>query len=265
MTDRAAAAQQLWDRLIVVAEAVQGDDWRRPTPCPLWSVHDLVAHLSAIQLLFDGGPDVAPPDDWQPPADMAPLDVWTERGVAARRSWSPAELLAELHAARDGHVARLQATQDWDEATQGPVGPTTQAGLFAVRCFDLWVHLQDLHLALDQPVDAPDVTAAAQAGHGYVLNLVPWLFGKRAGAPEGATMRVTLGPPLDHDSVLRVVDGRARWDPGADAGSDAVTADPAGFTLLAAGRGTPQQWQQAGLLDWSGDLGSQFVERARLF
>ena len=98
-----------------------------------------------------------------------------------------------------------------------------------------------------------------------MLNAVPWMFVKRAGAHEGATLRVSLGPPLDHDNVLSVVNGRAGWDPDADPGDCAIVATPAAFTLLLARRGTPQRWRDEGVLSWTGPRGAEFVERAEMF
>lgn len=149
--------------------------------------------------------------------------------------------------------------------TQGPAGPTTHDGLFHSRAFDVWVHVRDLREALGEPLDLTDACEGAAAAHNFVLGLLPWMFAKRAGAPEGATMRVALGTPLDHDSVLCMRDGRATWDPTADPGDCALTGLPAALTLLVAGRGSPQRWRDAGALNWDGNRGEEFVERARLF
>ena len=92
--DRADAAEDLWQRIITLAESIPDDAWHRPTPCERWDVHDVVAHLPAVQHLFDGGPQHQPPDGWQPPDGLTGLDVWTEAGVVARRGWPKEQLLA---------------------------------------------------------------------------------------------------------------------------------------------------------------------------
>lgn len=272
---RAAVARALWDRVQARVATLDDADWQRPTPCPGWDVKDLVGHLGGIQRFFDhGGAQPSPPDGWTAPAGMHVRDVWTEAAVAARRDWTPQAVRDELAAATDGHVARLEGTTDWAAPTPGPVGETSEDGLFAVRCFDVWVHLQDLALALasqagaeagSRPVDLPDVSAAALVAHRYVLGLLPWLFGKKAGAREGATLRVRLGAPLDHDAVLAVGGGRAGWDPNADAGDCVVEGDPGALTLLLCGRGDPGYWREQGLLDWAGPRGEDLVMRGRLF
>jgi uncharacterized protein (TIGR03083 family) len=265
VVDRADAAGALWDRVIELADGLEPAAWARPTPCPGWSVQDMLAHLSGIQVGFDAGVDLPVPEGWSPPAGDDPIAAWTEAGVAARRTWEREEVLTELRAARAGHVARLAAVRDWSAETVGPRGVTTEDGLLQVRMFDIWVHLQDLHEALTLDMDADDASAAAVMAHRFVLERVPYLFVKRAGAQEGATMRLTLGRPLDVDTVLAVRGGKGVFEPDADPGVCAVTGSPAALTLLCAGRGEPDRYRSAGLLDWSGPRGVEFVERARLF
>ena len=265
-TQPPGAMGHLWDRVVAVAEGLGPDDWPRPVPwCPGWSVADLISHLGGLQSAVNGAPQPAQPQDWQPPPDVDRFTAAMAPAIAARRHCSAEQRLDELRTASDAHVAALAAVEDWSAPAVGPTGPTTQIGLHALRAFDVWVHLQDLHDALDRPVDVDDRSPAAAAAYLFVLNVVPWMFVKRAGAAEGATMRVTLGPPLDHDDVLAVVEGRARWDRLADPGECLVAGTPAAFTLLVAGRGTPQRWREAGVLEWRGPRGADFVGRARMF
>lgn len=255
----------LWDRMIGLAERLDADDRSRPTPCPEWDVRDLLLHCSGLQTMFDGGPQPDPPDGWAPPEGRHPRDAWTAAGVAARRDWSWEQVLTELRAAREGHVARLRAVTDWDAETVGPTGPTTEAGLVTVRCFDLWVHVQDLLAALGQPLELDDTTPAAEACHRFVVGRVPIIHAKVVGAPEGSALALHLGAPLEVDTTVVVRDGRAAFDDGAPAAADEVTASPAALTLLLSGREDETHWQQLGELDWSGDLGEAFVARARMF
>jgi uncharacterized protein (TIGR03083 family) len=262
---RAEAAGHLWGRIITLVDELGEDDWSRGTPCAGWDVRDLLGHLSGTQVMFDAGTAVPPPPGWEPPAGAAPLDAWTEVGVAARRGWDRARLRAELEQARDGHVARLEGVTDWSAPAEGPVGPTTEDGLLQVRMFDLWVHLQDLHEALGRPADVDDASRAAAMAHRHVIDRVPYLFVKRAGAQEHATMRVRLGAPVDLDTVVEVAGGRGRFNPDADPGACAVEGSPGALTLLVAGRHDAAHWSDRGVLTWSGSRAEEFVERARFF
>lgn len=261
--DRPAIARDLWDRVLSRVDEI--DDWTRPTPSEGWDIKDVVAHLSGAQRFFDEGENLPqPPASWEPPPGTDPLDAWTQRAVAARRDWSPEQLTDELRAAAAGHIARVEETSDWTATTKGPTGETTAGGLFATRVFDLWVHLQDLALALGRPADAPDSSGAAELVARYVFDLVPWLYATKVQAGEGSPLRLRLGAPLDRDQVVTVTEGRAGWAEDTDAGVAHVTGDAAAFALLACGRGSPAHWRDAGLLEWGGKRGQEWVERARL-
>jgi uncharacterized protein (TIGR03083 family) len=263
--DRAEAAAGLWDRVVDEVAGLSEADWERPTPCEGWRVHDLIGHLSGLQVQFDTGESVGPPEGWEPDPSLPPMDAWTGAGVAARRDWLREDLLTELRRARNGHVDRLSKVEDWSVPADGPIGRTTEDGLFQVRMFDVWVHLQDLRVAVGEDVEDQDISPAAAVAHGYVWGLVPYLFVKRVGAQEHATLGLRFAAPLDVDTVVEVSMGRGRLNPEADPGSCSVSGAPAGLTLLATGRRTPEALREDGLLDWSGDLGTSFVECARLF
>lgn len=256
----------LWARILATTGDLAEADWRRPTPCPGWDVKDLAGHLGGTQTAFDGtAAQPAPPEGWAPPEGSSELDGWTEAAVAARRDWSVAQVADELQTAARGHEARLRAVTGWEAETYGPTGRTTELGLFAVRCYDLWVHLQDMHAALGREVESGDDSPAAVVAHGWVLERVPWLYAKRVGAPEGAALRLTLTDPIGTSRVLVRRDGRARFDDDADPGAELVAAAPAALTLLVSGRDDERSWSERGLLHWDGAGGEAFVRRARLF
>ena len=261
-----AAMDQLWGAVIDTVAAVTPAQWDVAVPwCPGWSVGDLVGHLGGLQSAYNGDPQPDPDPTWSAPPGTSPLDEAVGAMVAARAGWTPEQRVAELGRAAKGHTAALASVTDWSAETVGPLGPTTQEGLYRVRAFDVWVHLQDLRDALGLPVDVHDTTDAAAAAYDHVLRIVPWLYGKRVGAGEGSSLRIQLGAPVHHDSVLVVIGGRATWDAGADAGDGLVSATPSAFTLLTSGRGAPERWRDAGALTWSGAEGEDFVTRGRMF
>jgi uncharacterized protein (TIGR03083 family) len=267
MREEAAAAAALWDEINGLADSLDAGEWSRPTPCPRWSVQDVLAHMSGLQTQFDGSaPQPSPPDGWTPPADLAPLDAWTEAGVVARRGWPPAQVRDELALAREGHIATLEAADPEAEAV-GPRGPTTMRALYGVRMFDLWTHMQDIAIAAGRPLDTAANSAAARDGGRYLFGAVPVLAAKRAGLTEGRRLRIVLTGEEAFDGALTMADGRARWSDGPTAGEPdgEVRAAPGAFTLLLAGRRSPAEWRADGVLAWSGALGAAFVERARIF
>ncbi len=260
--EAADAADELWRRLTDLVDTVDGDAWQAPTPCEGWDVADLVAHLSGVTAQFAGLPQPAADPTWAPAAGLSPLDTLMEQGVAARRGWSAAQRLEELQTARAAHVDGLRALPDMDGKADGPTGPTTQRGLFQVRMFDLWHHLGDLAVALGGQRDTDDRTVAARECHAYVAGLTPWLFGRRAGAPEGATVRLSLGGPLDLDASVAVQEGRARWTDSP--ATDVVSGPPAWFSLLISGRTSNATATADGRLSASGPEAERLLS-ARMF
>jgi uncharacterized protein (TIGR03083 family) len=263
--DAVDAVTSLWDPVMELARGLDADDWSRPTPCGDWDVKDLLGHLSGVQRLFDAGVHLPAPEGWSAPEGASPLDAWTAELAAARHDWTSAQVLAELDEARAGHLQRAEAVADWSGPTQGPLGETSEEGLLRVRAFDLRTHRQDLRAAFGQPLAVDDATPGALLAYGYVLDLVPWMAARRAGLPDGATMRLRLGAPLNEERVVRVEGRRAAWAPGADGGEDLVAVAPGTLVLLASGRTSPDAARDAGHLAWSGGHGEAFVRGARLF
>lgn len=242
----ADAVAELYDRVLTALDVLgdDGDGWQAAVPaCPGWDVHDLVGHIGGMTTMFSGIAQPEPPDGWTPPDGLNPIDTVTETGKAARRGWTAAQLREELRTARDTWTAQLRAMPDLDAQTVGPTGPMSMADFVQVRLFDLWHHVVDLHQALGLPLDlAEDGVAPAQC-YAYVVSRVPWLFGKKAGAPEGAAVSLDLeGAPA---RTAAVTDGRAGW---ADASADSrITGPVAAFALLMTGRLDREAAEQAGL------------------
>jgi hypothetical protein len=192
----------------------------------------------------------ARPADWSRPTpdpDMSVRDVVVHVAAGAPLlGRSPAELLDGLRLAREAYVARTVATP------QGDPGRDERA--LGASCLDLYVHAHDVASALGVPVDLDEDSPAVRAAAEYLLRLAPRLFELRAGARHGDAVRLGLG---DEETTAGL------WHPGGAEG--VVTATPAAFVLLLAGRGDPGQWRARGALDWSGAAGEAFVQRARLY
>lgn len=233
MDDAAKAVEDLWDRVVALAERIGPAEWSRPTPCPDLDVKGVVAHVA------------------------------TTPGPGVRAGATPERLVAELRAARAREAARVAALTGADTTGRGD-GASTERVLGAA-CLDLWVHAHDLSVALGEPVDLDEDSPAVAEACRYLLRFTPQLFAARSGADDGAALQIALRGPVDHDAALEVRDARGRWRNGAAGAAHAVSATPAAFILLLSGRGEPEQWRGLGALEWSGDGGEAFVHSARLF
>ena len=89
-----------------------------------------------------------------------------------------------------------------------PMGPGTVRDLLGFRVFDAWVHEQDMRRAVGDPGDLE--SAAAEEALTMMFDAMPYVVGKKVGAPDGCTVVFLLTGPLARAVSIGVVDGRAR-------------------------------------------------------
>lgn len=235
--DRAAAAcRHSLHALVKIGDQLTDEQWAAPTDCPGWTVGDVYAHVVSLeQWMADGG---AAPDG--PPQQLIDSGVDQWRGVPR------ASVLAALHA-----LVPVRERQLTDElrAADAPgwwVWANT-AVPFAVqlsaRAFDLWVHEQDVRRALRRPGNLG--SAGAQVARDLVLQALPRIVAKKAGAAPGATVRLTTLGELPQDFAVHVDEhGRASVVPSDTHRSTAhATLSWEAYSLLAAGRSVRDRQQ----------------------
>lgn len=221
-----AFEQSVWS-LLDLLETVDAADWARPTELPGWTVHDVVAHLSACERELLGDP-------WPPALDRYGPNVrdefgrHMEDGVAARRTHSSAALAAELRAAVDARLPEMRAMRADATPVRVIAGePWDAEKLLRNRAFDAWMHEQDVRRALTRPgnLDGRGADVATE----ILLGALPFLVAKRARAmpAQSVTLDVT-GPVAFTATVLVGDDGRAALltaPDGAPASASAARAD----------------------------------------
>jgi uncharacterized protein (TIGR03083 family) len=194
-----------------LAESLTDDEWRLPTPCPGWSVGDVVVHCLDIEQALAGRPRPDHVIDVSLfPHIRGPVGEQTELGVDARRGDPRADVLDDLRDVIGPRRAQLDATAP-DEPVPGPFGrPTTLERLVRVRTFDIWVHVQDIRSAIgrDGDWDTPGAVISLQ----QITRAVPFAWSRNVEAPAGATVRVQVtGPGLFADTSADVdEDGQGR-------------------------------------------------------
>jgi len=138
---RAPLAGQLGrasDAVAGLISNIRADQWSAPTPCPDWTVRQLVNHLIGMNRVF------AALLAGQPPPPRPPADHVEDDPVGAYR-----DSAAALQAA-SGRPGVLEGTY------HGPLGTATGAERLQIRLYDLLAHGWDLAQATEQPADLPD-------------------------------------------------------------------------------------------------------------
>lgn len=217
--------------------------WNLPTPCPGWSVRDVVSHIIGLELeqLGDPRPIHTLPRDLRHVVDE--FTRYMEVPVDVRRHHTAPEMTSELEYTVIRRQRQLR-NEKRDPATtmvRGPQG--TQISLeFALRlrAFDTWIHEQDLRAALGVPGnwDSPGAFVARD----ILLAGLPKAVAKGAGAPPNTAVVIDVHGPVEFLRTVRVdAAGRATLDKSPSLGPDvSLSMDWETYVRLAAGRVRPR-------------------------
>ncbi len=255
-----------WASIAELCRTFGPEDWQRPTDCPGWTVQDQLSHLVGPEVGFLGRERPA-----HTPADTShvknPIGQANEADVDYRRSWPPEKVLAEFEEVTAARIAQLDALGEEGLAAESwtPTGPGTVRDLLAIRAFDAWVHEQDMRRATGRPghLEGP----VAEHSVGRCALAMPFVVGKKAGAPDGATVVFAVEGDAGRTIAIGVEGGRARpLDEAPDEPTVRLTMDVETFTCLGNGRWDPDATLAEGRvrIDGDGALGEAVV-RAMAF
>lgn len=222
----------------LVKPLVEGE-WNRRTPCPRWSVRDLVSHVIGMECEMLGDPrpiHTLPSDLTHLTSDLA---RYVEVQVDVRRHHTAPEMTSELEYTIIRRNRQLRnETRSPDTLIRSPLGgrETTLETALAMRAFDVWVHEQDLRATLHQPgnLDSP----GAYVTRDFLLRALPKVVAKDAGAPTNSAVVFDVHGPVEFLRTVRVDDrGRGTVDGTPSLGPLVTIAlDWETFYRLACGR-----------------------------
>jgi uncharacterized protein (TIGR03083 family) len=252
--EAAAGLGETWDSLSEVCHELSGNEWALPTECPGWSVQDQLSHLIGIERLLMGQ---EPPEWDEPLGDHVKNDFasMNEKWIAARRSQPGPAVLKEFNEVTALRLAALGglSEEEWAKVGFSPTGQVPYAEFMRVRVFDSWVHEQDVRLALDRPGGTGGRASATALGQ--VQAAMPFVVGKKAGAPEGTVVRFSVSGAGDDARLfdIAVVDGRAKQLPPGGTPNVTLTMSGVDFTRLGCGRAGYAELEAAGKVVVEGD------------
>ena len=241
-----------WSAIVALGRTLEPGEWDMPTECPGWTVRDMVSHMTGTERALSGDPP--PPRLSELPAHVQnAVGAGNEAWVEARRSTPGEAVLAEFESVT---ARRLDALRSWpesrfDQLGPSPVGEVPYREFMRVRVMDCWVHEQDMRVATGRP--GHDTGPAAALALERIASAMPFVVGKKAGAPEGASVRFVLGGAWPRHIDIVVKGGRAVTHEIEHEPTATVTMEAATFWRLGCGRVSGEAALAAGLVQISGD------------
>ncbi|WP_282550197.1 maleylpyruvate isomerase family mycothiol-dependent enzyme [Streptomyces rochei] len=217
-------------------------EWNRRTPCPAWSVRDVVSHVMGLDSEMLGDPR---------PIHTLPRDLfhvtndhqrYMEMQVDVRRHHTAPEMTSELEYMIIRRNRQLRnESRDPGTKVRGPLGSElTLAESMRRHAFDVWVHEQDLRTALGHPgnLDSP----GARVTRDVLLAELPAVVAERADAPRSSAVVFDVHGPVEFLRTVRVdIQGRGTLETAPALGPAATLAlDWETYVRLACGRVTPE-------------------------
>jgi uncharacterized protein (TIGR03083 family) len=253
-----AQLEEEWSALEELGAGLDDTDWVRPTPCPGWTVAAQFAHIIGTESMLLGrpGPGV---DAGRPPHVRNDIGGFNETWVAALASVPRQEVLAQLGevlSARRQAIAAM-GEEEFSAPANTPIGPADYRRFMQIRVFDCWVHEQDVRDAVGRP--GHDDGAVVEQSVDEIVRALGFIVGKKAAAPEGASVTFELTGPVVR-TVHVAVDGRAAVVDRLPGAATATVALGSGlFTRLACGRVDPAEKLAEVHLAGDTDLGRRVI------
>jgi uncharacterized protein (TIGR03083 family) len=247
------ALEETWSSIERTLRARSEEVYDAPTPCPGWSVRDVLAHLTGFELMLQGGAVPVHEGAW--PAHVKnPIGEVNESFVESYRGTPGADLLELFRGTTAASLERLRALSDeqWEKVGWSPEGERPYHRFQETRVLDSWIHLQDIRDALLEPSDDHG------PGEEIVVNrfegALPYVLAKKAHAPDGTLVRINLSGRLARTVLLGVKDGRASALETSEHTPDLeLSTAVALFWRRAAGRISAEAFLRASATDVRGD------------
>ncbi|MFF4899287.1 maleylpyruvate isomerase family mycothiol-dependent enzyme [Streptomyces sp. NPDC001068] len=216
-------------------------EWNRRTPCPGWSVRDVVSHVIGMDCEMLGDPR---------PIHTLPRDLYhvtnehqryMEMQVDVRRHHTAPEMTSELEytVIRRNRQLRNESREP-GHLVRGPMSKEiTLEAAMRTHAFNVWAHEQDLRAALGRPgnLDSPGALIARDV----LLDELPRVVANESDAPRSSSVIFDVHGPVEFLRTIRIdIQGRGTLETTPALGPAAIfTLDWETYVRLACGRTTP--------------------------
>jgi uncharacterized protein (TIGR03083 family) len=200
---------EVWSSLEALGLSLSDEEWRAPTPCPGWDVAAQYAHVIGTESMLLGRPNPAV-DPGQPAHVRNSIggfnEVWVAHLAPLERR-EVLELFKEVTTARSRALEGM-SEEEFSSPSWTPIGQADYRRFMQIRVFDCWVHEQDVRQATARPghLEGPAVEQSLDE----VVRALGYIVGKKAGCPEGASVRFDITGPAGRVVDVAVAEGRAR-------------------------------------------------------
>ncbi|HEY5112183.1 MAG TPA: maleylpyruvate isomerase N-terminal domain-containing protein [Acidimicrobiales bacterium] len=202
------ALDQTWTSIDRTLRPRPPEAYEALTPCPGWTVRDVLSHLVGFELMLRGDPVPEHEGSW-PEYVRNPIGEINEAYVVAFREKAGIDVLELFLDTTKSSLERLRALsdEDWEKVGWSPEGERPYHRFQETRVLDSWIHLQDIRDALLEPSDDHG------PGEEIVVNrfeaALPYVLGKKVAAPDGTLVQINLSGRLGRSILLSVEGGRA--------------------------------------------------------
>jgi uncharacterized protein (TIGR03083 family) len=188
--------QEALESVADLADSLTDDQWQAITPCPGWTVADVVSHLVDLEQFLAGVPRPDHEPDWATlPHASSDFGRFTEVGVDYRRGRPRDEVVTELREAIAARRPQLDAVPEGAQVPGIMGRPITMDRLLRMRIFDSWVHEQDIRAAVGR--DGGWGTRPAIIAFQQAAKAVPVVWSRTVKAQPGDTVHLSVtGPEL---------------------------------------------------------------------
>ena len=199
----ADALEETWGTIYYLIETFPEELFDWPTPCPGWSIRDIVCHLLGWERYYHEG---FVPDTKSVSGDFIKneLGVLNQGFILSMQSLPARQLpgLFGIETARSLVRLRDMKPEGYDQIVTTPLGESaTYRFRMETRIFDSWIHMQDLRDAMLRPED--DHTVAEEVVIAHFEATLPSVIKGATELQGGELIRINLSGRLARSMTFR--------------------------------------------------------------